>query len=365
MLLRNETLLSKTIMFLRFPLIVAVVFIHNNLGETVIDGIELTQNRKFPIYDILYHIVNNDITRIAVPLFFFISGFLFFYKTNIFTGNEYIRKIKKRFKSLLVPYIFWNLVVLILFFLSQIFLSSMLSGRNKLITDYKYTDWLNIFWNYNNNGTPICFQFWFIRDLIIVVLLTPLIYSFIKNIKIYGIILLGILWIFNIWFDVVSFSITSFFFFSFGAWFSINKRDFTADFSSLRWISLLSYIGLLILNTLLWYNNINDYYFFNNIGIIIGLIAVISWASYGLESNKIKPCAFLAASSFFVYAYHGMPIALLVKSYMKFTAPYINEWTMIIGYILIPFVIVSIGIGIYAILHKYLPSFTALITGGR
>lgn len=364
MLCTNDTIISRTILFLRFPLIIAVIFIHTQLNEAIINGITLTNGYKFPIYNLFFHIITNEITQIAVPLFFFISGFLFFYKTSIFNKNEYVKKLKKRFKSLLVPYIFWNLTVLFLVFLSQKFFSSMLSGNNKLIIDYTYTDWLNIFWNHKE-GTPICYQFWFIRDLLIVVIFTPLIYYFIKYIKIYGIILLGILWTFNIWFDVVSFSITSFFFFSFGAWFSINKRYFTIYLSHFRWILTIAYVGLLVLNTLLWYYKITEFYYIKNISIIIGMIVIILWVALGLKNNKIQPNEFLAASSFFVYAYHGMPIVLLIKIYMKFTVPYISEWTMIIGYFLIPFIIAYIGVGIYAILHKYFPSFTALITGGR
>lgn len=363
-MVNDETILSKTILFLRFPLIIAVVFIHTELCNVIIKGVALAEEGRFPFHDLLFHIITNEIARIAVPSFFFISGFLFFYKTNIFTRNEYIKKIRKRLKSLLVPYIFWNLIVLFLFLLSQLFLPSMLSGKNKLITDYSCIDFLSIFWN-KNDGMPICNQFWFIRDLIIVVLFTPLIYYFIKYTKIYGIILLGILWTFDIWFDVVSFSITSFFFFSFGAWFSINNRDFTIDFISLRWGTTFTYIVLLILNTLSCYEKTTFYYFFYNIGIIIGMIATISWTAFGLKNKRIKPNAFLARSSFFIYAYHGMPIVLLNKFYMKFTAPYISEWTMVIGYIFIPIIIVSIGVGIYAILNKLFPSFTALITGGR
>lgn len=102
MILKNETLLSKTIIFLRFPLIIAVVFIHNNLNETVINGNELIKESNLLIYNILYHVINNDIARIAVPLFFFISGFLFFYRISVFSKNEYKNKIKKRFKSLLI-----------------------------------------------------------------------------------------------------------------------------------------------------------------------------------------------------------------------------------------------------------------------
>lgn len=360
----NNDTLSQTITFLRFPLIIAVVFIHTNLGGTVIQGVSLSENMNFTIHDTLFHILTNEIARTAVPLFFFISGFLFFYKTSFFTLGDYIKKLKKRIKSLFIPYIFWNLVVIFLTFLSQIFLPSLLSGRKKLLVDYNVIDWLNTFYDYGN-GLPICYQLWFIRDLIIVVILSPIIYYFIKYTKIYGIAILSILWIFNLWFDVVGFSIESFFFFSLGAWFSINRKDFTKVVSSLRWTSTIAYIILIVIDTYLWYYKITNYTYIQNVGIIIGMITIISWTAFKLKNKKIKPNAFLSASSFFVYAYHGMPIGLLIKVYIKATTPYINEFTMIAGYLLIPIIIVSIGVGIYAILHKYLPSFTALITGGR
>lgn len=361
----NNNTLSETIMFLRFPLIIAVVCIHTILEDSVIQGVSLrAENMRFPIHNTFFHILSDEISSIAVPLFFFISGFLFFYKTSSFTLEDYFRKLKKRIKSLFIPYIFWNLVGLFLVFLAQIFLSSFLSGRNKPLVDYSIIDWLNVFWDYGN-GVPICSQFWFVRDLIIVVILSPIIYNFIKYTKIYGIVILGILWTFRLWFDIVSFSIVSFFFFSLGAWFSINRKDFTKVVSSLRWTSTTVYIALIVINTYLWYYKITNYSYLNNVGIIIGMITVISWTAFKLENNKIKPNAFLAASSFFIYAYHLMPIVLLIKVYMKVTNPYVSEFTMITGLLLIPFIIVSLGLGIYAVLHRYLPSFTALITGGR
>lgn len=46
----NNDRLSKTIMFLRFPLIVAVVFIHTNLADVMINGRLLVNEGQFPIY---------------------------------------------------------------------------------------------------------------------------------------------------------------------------------------------------------------------------------------------------------------------------------------------------------------------------
>ena len=97
----NNDRLSKTIMFLRFPLIVAVVFIHTNLADVMINGRLLVNEGQFPIHDLFRHIITNELARIAVPLFFFISGFLFFYHTD-FSMKMYKQKLKKRVRTLLV-----------------------------------------------------------------------------------------------------------------------------------------------------------------------------------------------------------------------------------------------------------------------
>ena len=358
----NDTILSDTIMFLRFPLIVAVVFIHTGFENVMINGTLLMHEGQFPIYDLLHHIVSNELACIAVPLFFFISGFLFFFHSD-FSIKTYGQKIKKRARTLLLPYIFWNLVVFISFLLTQQFLPSMTSGRNNLITNYDWLDLLNLFWDHSG-GMPICYQFWFIRDLMVVILFSPIIHCIIKYCKIWGVLTLGVLWLFNLWFEIPGFSITALSFFSFGAWFSIGKHNFTIDFRSMRWTTTFIYLTLVALDTWLWKYKITDYSYLHNLSIIVGIVTIISWTVYGLKRNYMHASAFLAGSSFFVYAYHGMPLALVIKCWLKLLSP-INELMMIAGYFLIPLFIVSIGVCIYALLHKCLPTLTELITGGR
>lgn len=358
----NDTTLSKTITFLRFPLIVAVVFIHTILLEVIINGNLLVSEGEFPIHDLICHVISGGLAQIAVPLFYFISGFLFFYHSD-FSLRIYGQKLKKRVRTLLVPYLFWNIVVFLLTLATQLLLSSMTSGRHKLIVDYNWMDWLNLFWNYAK-GMPVCYQFWFIRDLMIVCLFTPIIYWIIKYGKVYGILLLGGLWMFNLWPSVTGLSVTAFFFFSWGAWFGIHRRDFTESFHSLRWGAACLYIVLLTISTWLWHSQITDYPFVHKVGIIVGIVAVVSWTAYGFERKQLHASTFLAGSAFFVYAYHGMLITLIIKYWVKLLSPH-SEWTMIIGYFLIPTVIVVLGIALYALLRKYFPAFTAVITGGR
>lgn len=351
----NNMTLSKTIMFLRFPLIVAVVFIHTEL----ISSDEIGQ---YPIYNLIRHVISEEFARIAVPLFFFFSGFLFFYNSN-FSAKTYQSKLKNRVRSLLIPYIFWNLLILPITYLSQISTPSMVFSDQALIIDYNWFDYLKIFWARSGGDSyPIYVPFWFIRDLMVMVILSPIIYLFIKYCKFYGILLLGISWLFNLAPNIPGFSITAFFFFSFGAWFSLNNRDFTYDFQPLRWMTTILYLILVSISTYSWYNNYSNYA--QVLGIFVGLIALISWTAYGIENNRLKTNAPLAGSSFFVFAYHGKPITLVAKVWGMHIFP-TNEFMILVGYFLLPTIIVALGVGIYALMHKHLPTFTSIITGGR
>lgn len=361
-MLSNDDVLSRTITFLRFPLIVAVVFIHTDLTDVMINGVLLVDEGQFPIHDLFRHVITNELARIAVPLFFFISGFLFFYHTD-FSMKVYGRKLKKRVGTLLVPYLFWNVVVFLLYFLTQLFFSSMTSGRNKLIADYDWPDWLNLFWNYRN-GMPVCYQFWFIRDLMFVILFAPVLYCIIKRCKAFAVVALGVLWLSDLWFHVPGVSITAFFFFSFGAWFSINRRNFAVDFRPLRRGSTVFYLMLMGAGTLLWYYKITDCSWVHKIGIIAGLVAVVSWTAYSVERHSPRITVFLAGSAFWIYAYHGMPVAFLTKYWVRLCQP-ASELSMLAGYFLIPFVIAGTGIVLYAVLRRWFPVFTGWVTGGR
>ena len=360
---KDQSVLSNTIDFLRFPLIIAVVFIHWDPRSMAINGGDLVKKETFPVYELSRYIVSEEIAKIAVPLFFFMSGFLFFYRSSGFTLGEYAAKLKKRARTLLIPYVFWNTAVIILFVSTQLFVPSMLSGANKPITDRNFFEWLNMFWGYLD-GKPICFQFWFIRDLIVAVCLSPIIYFLIKRLKFYFVLLAGLFWSLGFDFNITGLSSISIFYFSFGAWFSINGRIFTNDFSSLRWMAIV-YLGLLVFNTSLWYCDARSYDFILKVNIIIGLISSVSWVSYGLTRNFIGTNKLLTSSSFFIYAYHATLILLSTKIYAKFFNTNLSDSVLVAGYFIIPFIIAFIGVGLYVFLHKYFPSFTALITGGR
>lgn len=78
---------SRTIEWLRFPLVVAVVFIHS-FGEPKEYVLPLQNISTFSgvdIYNLTRICFSHVLTHIAVPVFFVISGYLFFYNVKEFT----------------------------------------------------------------------------------------------------------------------------------------------------------------------------------------------------------------------------------------------------------------------------------------
>lgn len=355
----EEELQSKVISFLRFPLIVAVICIHSQPHEVNIGGFVLVDSNSLHAYTYINFLISNVIARIAVPLFFFISGFLFF--KGSFNVESYKRKLERRCTSLLIPYLFWNLVVVTLFFLLQTFMPGLISGENKLVIDYTLADWIKIFWD-GNSGKPICYQFWFIRDLMVVMVFSPLIYLGIKNWKGVLVILFSILYFFNIWFNFTGVNIAAFFFFTSGAYFNIMKQSFLLKMNPYMSYTLILYPILCFFCLVLKDSILLNY--FLKLSIIVGIISAITLTGYYINIGKWHVNSFLSESSFFIYAYHATVLALIVKIGVKFLS-HASSGGLLIIYVLSVFLTIIIGVTIYYCIKRFWPNFTNFITGKR
>lgn len=89
--------LSDKIKVLSFMLIILVLYIHSSFHDVEIDGMFWN---KF-----IQEFISSNIGRLAIPLFYIISGYLFFLNTD--NGIVSIkRKIKSRVATILLPYIY-------------------------------------------------------------------------------------------------------------------------------------------------------------------------------------------------------------------------------------------------------------------
>lgn len=359
----SKQLQSKVISFLRFPLIVGVVLIHTQIDT--INGIEGNLNTPhpfngaFPLYESTLYLCAHILAHIAVPLFFMFSGFLFFYKANGFTIQTYVEKLKKRIRTLLIPFLFWNILFIVVYNVSGI----LFPGTTELFIGKGYTikDWLMTLYNYND-GMPVSYQFWFIRDLIIVVLFTPAIYWLTKKLNIFLLLLLGILWLMGWWFNITGFRIDAFFFFTLGAYFSITKKNFVELVKSR---TILLGILYLIFVTITFYAKSYEWVVYvKRMSILFGVAFAIALSAVYIEKGKWKVNALLVESSFFIYAYHVIALPI-IQRILLFIIPCTTDIRATFLYFLWATTVIIVGVVLYYFLKKWLPRITSFATGGR
>lgn len=363
----NDELLSKTISYLRFPLIVGVVFIHNKMAEINIQG-DIVSYDDWPWLTYTMDFFSSVLPTIAVPLFFFISGFLFFYKVD-FDKNVYIKKLKSRYHTLVIPYLIWNFVG---FLILLIQMHPRFYSLFPLLKDYRIDifEFLSYFWIKDlpmdlpgERAFPINFPFWFIRDLIILVITSPLIYWLIKRLKIVVVILLCAVWFFGLgkYVGLLGISHQSIFFFPLGAYFSISRLNFVELAQKAKWSPYI-YAILAIGDTLTKGYSLN--YLFHKGGILVGLVTSIYIVSILVKEERVRTNNFLSNASFLVFALHGLFISKFMKAIVMIIHPQ-SPYLVLSIYFFVPIITILICLLLYKILYNISPSVAKTVTGGR
>lgn len=362
----NDSLLSKTISFLRFPLIVGVVFIHSNILVVNAQGTVMRFD-KWPFVAFVMNLFSSVFADVCVPLFFFISGFLFFYYSD-FSKEIYISKVKKRVKTLFVPYIIWNFVAFIILLIQ---VHPKVIRFFPLLKDYRVdiVSFLSSFWVTNlpirmsGPANPINTPLWFIRDLMVLVLLSPIIWWLIKKTKMTIVITLGIVWFFLLgqYIGFPGLCHQSLFFFPLGAYFGINRLNFVEMARKCTWMPFI-YFVLAFTDALL--TNEPYKHFVHNSEILLGMITFVFWASSLLEKEKIHVNTFLAGASFFVYALHNLFLGKVTKFFVICVRPESPILVLLI-YFVMPAMAILLCLGLYKLIYQRFPHFASALTGGR
>ena len=292
----------------------------------------------------------NSLTNIAVPLFFILSGYFFFYNFSI---NKTFLYYRKRYKSLLIPYIIWNVLLFLFFILIQkIEFTSKYSSYEILTFDFSsFFKYLLV--------EPISGQLWYIRDLILFVILSPLIFYILK-IKFAFLLLLFFL-IFN-WhpIDTSFFSTEGVLFYSVGAYLGYNKNNLKLNFSI--WVFLFLLVVWLFLKLVI-VNRLFEFSYLINIekaSIIIGVIVLWKSLDYFNFSKKI---IYLASFSFFIYAFQSPLIKIFYKILLSLLPK--SEISGLMVYFISPIFIISISIIVAKLLKSKMSSIYSLLTGNR
>jgi len=367
---------SEVIDFLRFPMIVQVLFVHN----TFFNNLPKSDRLPLPLYTLSKDFFSHTLGHLAVPTFFFISGFLFYLNCDKFDINTWLKKLKSRMRTLLVPYLFWNILALVALYIAW-HIPTLSSFFNKsFVSKFTWQYFLEALWALPDTKPevikyPVAYQFWFIRDLMVMVLLSPIVYYFVKKGRIIGIVLLGLLWFSEWWHTWIPWlagyglSADALFFFSAGAWFAINKRNIVEDTDGIANVVFILYPSLALADvfTKLHAAGVDHVYlpFVHNLGILVGVTAGFALAAHLLRTGKVRIIPFLSSASFFIFAAHEpLFLSALRKVIFVIFQPQ-SDMALTTIYFLIVIVVVVVLLGVYWLLRRLLPGFTRGITAGR
>lgn len=350
--------ISVKLRVLSFMAMVMIIYLHSYNLVVKIENGNVSIKKDFNSFIQVF--VSDGLTRIAVPLFAAISGYLFFY---IFKPSlvEFLFKYKRRCKSLVLPYLIWSAWGILFYFILQAPVQTRKFFNGVLIKDYGLGQILKILlWD------PLPYQLWFLRDLIFLVILTPVLYTIIKYLKWFAILLFLVVWFRN--YNLYILSPDTFFFFSLGVHLAINVPNFLIlKYRELAILTLVLYLSLLILKTYLFQIDFySDYtYLLLKGSILSGIFAV--WFLYDMLFDNINIQTLrwyrYTSYSFFLYAFHEPVLTLLKKATIYIFGR--SEWALLVSYIFLPLVVVLSALTIGVNLKKHVVNFYNLITGGR
>ena len=329
---------------LKVLMILFVIFIHENPS--------LEKNGEVVMW---WH----SVVVVAVPVFFTLSGYFFFKNVRDFTFSNYKQKLKKRAKTLLFPYVIWNCFPVLFVVVGNLY---SIIFRHKNTTDlFAFLQGLwdeglwHIWWDKTSEMMPFDSPLWYVRDLMILCVCSPLIYYAIKYLQ-WGVVLVFMgLYIAGISFPI-GLSLTGFLFFSLGATFALKGLPLALPMVGGAKITYyaVTLIAFLLCNMLkVWW-----------IHAVFILTSCYAWVLlfHDLKGKWAEHIAQYSDAVFFVLALHNI---IVLANVGKMTEKLFTGNLHLICYWIVPFITLVICVVLYVTLRKFFPKMTALLCGGR
>lgn len=294
-------------------------------------------------------LLGDVVAQVAVPGFFMISGYLFF---RSFTMERLEQKWSSRTRSLLIPFLLWNLIYYIAYAAgSRIPWLCDILGKGIIPVNVKAV--LDAVLRYRYN-----YVFWYLYQLIILVLLAPLIYLALSR-KTVRYLYLGILTAGLIaGVRLPQLNLDALFFYSYAADFALNHKEMAeGSWTKKRFLSGAAVLAAAAL--VYWYS----IRFFSVAGIAIYRFLVPAALWFMADEARLLQARPWMKINFFLYAVHF----LLVRFINKAAALYLPGLPAIpvMLYLFMPGAVLLLSYPMAVLLQRYLPWLWKVLNGGR
>ncbi|WP_417521360.1 acyltransferase family protein [Marinobacter sp.] len=329
-----------------------VVAIHYNSKHYI----DLSSGLGFNYY--FQEWLTNSVARVSVPFFAFVAGFFYYLKFR--TVRDYLPQLQKRFWSLIVPYFIAVLVILV-----HDNALAVLKNQGHQLAPAELGYYLL---------HPDSVQFWFLRDLIfIVIFICPILHLVMNKLPALVLAPLFIAWFIEFQFfpklaDWYLINVEILFFFSVGCFLAKNTDKLKSILSWCESFSMAIIFLFLVLSVgrVLWAPKFAVWYGVHGGGIgplilyklviLVGLLALYV-SSLPLKNSRVL--IWLSTFSFFIFLYHIKPVSTISINLASFFLkdPYIF-------YLSFPY---ALGMSIFFgyTLKAALPRIYSYVSGGR
>lgn len=342
--------ISNIITWLRFPLIFLIILLHCYSVQRIEGNHEIYFRILYPFY--------NWLGETGVPGFFFISGYLFF-----LSPKNYTQKITSRINTLLIPYLLWNTLLLILYIIAYIVgFPQDINGRN--IVDYNIIDYIRLFWDRGSydkgNFVPLLCPLWYIRNLLIMSILSPLFYYLIKYVRVLFLLVIAAWWMIT---SHNAFIPQTVLFFSLGAYFSIlsiNPLEFIIRNKSIFLTLFIVFaIGDIVSHVAIG-TSINLQ--IHRMALIFNIPALFLFADYCVRHEYTSKS--LPNAAFIVFCVH-YPIVVILRKLCITQFSNASDFVHIMLYFICVIITTLLSLGFYLLLEKYFPNAKRILSGNR
>lgn len=349
--IRQSTLIKA----MRFPLIVLVVFAHS-LG---FESVEITDELSgWNVYHFFSEMISHNFARIAVCWFYVFSGYLFFryLKDGEFSFKWVLCKWKKRVRSLLIPYLVWNSVIIIATFIKSWTFIKLGFGDDGGMDYVRQMDIVNWFWS-----GPADFPLYFMRDLMLMSILAPLWYFVVKKCKWISLSLL-ILAYASPWNPGIP-GMRAIFYFGVGTWMGICRYNMLVLCRRIKWpAGIIAVITLLIAS---YWNSSAYHEWLLRAFYPFGMITFMNICDRLIDDSKrCERLCGLAPAVFIIYATHEIYVLGWTKGlFLRMLGE--SLWGTWVRFLSVPIVVLCICLFVYYLMNRYMPKTLAFASGDR
>jgi succinoglycan biosynthesis protein ExoH len=343
--------ISSRINLMRIVLISGIVFVH-----VPHDPATSPYVGTYGVLDWLRVFLGDSLFRVGVPCLSAISGYLLFRRG--LDSFDYGKTLKTKARTVLLPFLLWNIAFLALAFVAQ---SKGISfGYLPDIVGASAREWLNL--AVALQDLPINVPLYFLRDLLLCIVLSPVLAWLIKR---YPMQTLAVLFAYAVLPlpNGIFLKKSILFGFSVGIYMSLHRVD-VRSLDRFSWPITIAVLGASVLLSLVLYQYGPDFpVWVDMLRSLTALSGILgSWAVSALlvRTNVGASLARGGGLSFWIFCTHYPLLVLFWMIWNRAGHGYYPAF-----YYTVPFITIAILVAAYGLAGRWLPNLTAILTGSR